>query len=81
MALKNYTMTNIMTITTAINKLDTFFEFSDSNVKWELENKNLQNILTFLRNNENTREEIKKGLNNIGKVNYSRYLNGNPQLV
>jgi hypothetical protein len=68
-------------ILNAINTLDTFFEYSDSNVKWELENRKLENIKTFLRVNENTREEIKKGLNNIGKINYARYLNGNPKLV
>lgn len=63
-------------IAMAINKLDTFFEFSDSNLKWEIENRNLERIKTFLHNNQKDIKEILTMLTNIGQVNYKRYLNG-----
>lgn len=67
-------MSKPIDIAMAINKLDTFFEFSDSNIKWELENRNLERIKAFLSNNKGDLPDILTMLTNIGKTNYDRYL-------
>ena len=63
-------------IANAINKVDTFYEFSDSNVRWEIEHRQVEKIRTFLTNNKNLISNIKMLLNNIGKVNFERYFSG-----
>ena len=64
-------MEQIQKIIQEINTIDTFHEFSDNPIKWELENNRVNKVKQALK--EYPSVNIKNMLNNIGKVNFDRY--------
>lgn len=61
-------------IATRVNKLIPYYEFSDSNPMWALENEKHKTIARLLKGS--TAEEVKeitKNLSTHGKLNYNRY--------
>lgn len=57
-----------------INKIVPYFEFSDSNILWLLENEKEKMVARLLRDATlPERAEIIKNLNTRGKLNYDRY--------
>lgn len=67
-------MTKLVTLANKINAFDTFYEMSDSNLKWELGKRQEESIkaeLNLLSDNEI--RNLQSELGASGKANYQRY--------
>lgn len=66
--------TNLEDLAGRINTLSPYFEFSDSMVRWDLENQRTKTITRLMKDlNQDEHKKLVTHLNTRGKLNYDRY--------